>query len=342
MPVALFMQACLFDPQHGYYARGAGLGRDFTTAPEISQMFGELLGLWCAHAWDALGRPDPVHWIELGPGRGVLLSDAWRGAQAAPAFRDAARLTLIEASMPLQAVQREQLAAAGARPAFATRLEDAPEGPLLLLANEFLDCLPIRQFVRAEDGWRERLVGLNETGELVFGLSPTPLREEAMIPPALREAPPGAVAEVRPSAESLLAQLAQRLHAHAGRALFIDYGPAASEPGDTLQALLQGRKQHPLAAPGEADLTARVDFAALAEAGRALGMAVAGPVAQGAFLHALGLLTRAGRLAAANPERVAEIAQAVARLAAPDAMGALFQAICFSSPGLPPPAGFAP
>jgi NADH dehydrogenase [ubiquinone] 1 alpha subcomplex assembly factor 7 len=341
MPVALFMQVCLFDPRQGYYAQGAGLGRDFTTAPEISQMFGELLGAWCAHAWRDLGSPHPVHWIELGPGRGALIADAWRAAGAAPGFPAAAQLTLVEASAPLRALQGERLAPLGARPGFAARLEDAPEGPLLLLANEFLDCLPIRQFVRVEDGWRERLVGLDAAGGLAFGLSPTPLRDDAAIPSALRQAPPGSIVETRPAADALLAHLALRLHAHPGRALFIDYGPPASERGDTLQAIALGRKVSPLDCPGAADLTARVDFSTLAHTARALGLDTAGPLPQGAFLHALGVEARAQRLAAANPAAAETIAQALQRLTAPQAMGTLFQVMCVSSPGLPAAAGFA-
>lgn len=336
MPVADFMAACLFDPRHGYYARGAGLGRDFTTAPEISQMFGELLGGWLAQEWGAIGAPSPCRLIELGPGRGVLMADAWRVLGRVPALEP----WLVEASAPLREMQATRLAAAA--PRFAARLEEVPAGPCLLLANEFLDCLPIRQFVRTGEGWRERLVGLAGDGEtLAFGLAPAPLGQPGALPAALRNAPPGALVEICPAAPALLAGLAQRLLAHPGRALFLDYGPAESEPGDTLQALRAGEKLGPLAAPGESDLSARVDFAELKRAGTAFGLQVHGPLPQGLFLERLGLGARAAALAAANPHRAGEFEGQRRRLAAPEEMGALFQAICFSSPNLPTPAGFA-
>jgi len=341
LPISHYMAACLFDPTDGYYARGAGLGRDFTTAPEISQMFGELIGLWAVQSWTELGAPDAVQLLELGPGRGVLMADAWRAAGAVPGFRAAASLRLIEASEPLRREQAGRLRAAGAEPHFLDRLEQAPAGPLLLIANEFLDCLPIRQFVRARDGWRERLVGLDaDAGSLVFGLAAAPLASDSVIPPALRDASEGAVVEIRPGAEALLAELAARLHAFPGRALFIDYGSASPQAADTLQAIAQGAKVHPLQSPGLADLTAWVDFASLAVVGRALRLEVAGPRPQGAWLEALGVRARAARLAAANPARREELNAALDRLTAPDQMGELFQAICFSSPGLPLPAGF--
>ena len=303
-------------------------------------MFGELIGLWAAQSWIELDRPAPFSLLELGPGRGVLMADAWRATRAAPGFHAATRLLLVEASAPLREVQQHRLARLGASPRFLDRLEQAPDGPLLLVANEFLDCLPIRQFVRSPSGWRERLIGLDAAGALSFGLAPAPLAEDSIIPPRLRNAATGAVVEVRPAAEALLAELAARLHRHPGRALFIDYGPPTSEVGDTLQAIEAGRKASPLASPGLADLTARVDFESLAEFSKQLNLAVAGPKPQGAWLDALGIRTRAERLATANPGRAAELIDALDRLTAPAQMGELFQALCVSSPGLPIPAGF--
>lgn len=340
LPVSHYMAACLFDRHDGYYSRGAGLGADFTTAPEISQMFGELIGLWAAQSWIDLGRPRPFSLIELGPGRGVLMADAWRAAGAVPGFKEATQVLLVEASAPLRQAQADRLAPLGAAPRFLDRLEQAPESPFVLVANEFLDCLPIRQFLRTDTGWRERLVGVDATGALAFGLAGVPLSEDSIIPPPLRSAPLGALVEVRPAAEALVAELAIRLHQHPGRALFIDYGPARSEAGDTLQAIEAGRKISPLAAPGLADLSARVDFQSLADLGCSLGLATAGPTGQGAWLQALGIGARAERLAAANPQRTAELSDALDRLTAAEQMGELFQALCFSSPGRSAPAGF--
>lgn len=342
LPVSQVMAACLFDPREGYYATRPRLGADFITAPEISQMFGELIGLWAVQTWRELGEPTPFLLVELGPGRGTLMRDAWRAARVAPEFRAAARLTLVEASEPLAAAQAATLARVGARPRHVRRLEEASNLPMILIANEFLDCLPIRQFVRTQDGWRERLVGRDPDGAdaLVFRLAAEPLPDNAVIPPALVDAPEGALAEIRPAIEGLVDHVAQRLQRHPGRALFIDYGPAASEPGDTLQAIKDGRRIEALAAPGESDLSARVDFSALRRFARASGLEVAGPKGQGAWLEDLGLSARALGLSAANPDRAEEFEAQRARLAAPDQMGALFQAICLSSPGSPPPAGF--
>jgi NADH dehydrogenase [ubiquinone] 1 alpha subcomplex assembly factor 7 len=272
-----------------------------------------------------------MQWIEMGPGRGVLMADAWRAAGLSPAFRAAARVTLVEPSAPLRAVQAERLAAAS--PMQVETLEAAPPGPTLLIANEVLDCLPVRQFVRTPRGWCERMVGLGPDGALTFGLFPAPSEVDA---PNL---PEGAVFEVAPGLPALIGALAARLHAAPGRALLIDYGYTAQEGADTLQALRRHEKRPPLAEPGEADLTALVDFSAVARLARAAGLRVDGPTPQGAFLHALGIAERAEALARAAPGSRETIARAYNRLTAPDQMGALFQAICLSSPNLPPAAG---
>ena len=331
MTVADFMASCLYDPEHGYYATCpsiGGEGADFLTAPEASQMFGELIGLWCAHEWDVLGKP-ALNWIELGPGRGVLMQDALRATAAIEGFHDAAQITLVETSPALRAAQAERVANAD----WAERLDDAPPGASLMIGNEFLDCMPIRQFVLTEEGWREKLVGLNQADTLTFGLS-------APLPAPETDDEPGVVREIAPGLETLVYELERRLHAAPGRALFIDYGYAKSEGFDTLQALKRHKHADPLGAPGEADLTAHVDFGQLAHLALEAGLDVHGPISQAAFLAALGLSVRAEALKRAHPERADRINREHQRLTGESEMGALFKVICLSSPNLPPPAGF--
>ena len=298
--------------------------RDFTTAPEISQAFGEVLGAWAAVVWKQLGRPDPVHLVELGPGRGTLMSDALRAvARVAPQFRAALRVHLIEASPSLAARQAEQVPEA----TWHTRMEDVPGGPALVLANEFLDALPVRQFVHGPAGWAERYVA---AGRFVLVPCPPPGRE-------------GHLVEVNEAAQALVEHLAARIARTGGAALFLDYGPAESAPGESLQALREGKPADPLAAPGQADLTAHVDFAALARAARAAGAAVHGPVPQGPFLVALGLMQRSFALARTqSPWRGAATIQAARRLVEPHRMGRLFKAITLCQPGTTAPPGFEP
>jgi SAM-dependent MidA family methyltransferase len=296
---------------------------DFTTAPEISQAFGELLGAWAAVTWEAMGRPDPVRLVEAGPGRGTLMADALRAAaRVAPAFHAAHRLHLVETSPRLREVQ----AAALPGGAWHDRVEDVPPGPMILLANEFLDALPIRQFVRRANGWAERFVAAGAWVERPAG-PPEGL-------PATAE--DGAIQEYRDPA--LARHIGERLRLARGAALFLDYGPAQSAPGDSLQALREGRPADPLQDPGAADLTAHVDFAAFA---RAADVPAYGPVPQGKFLTGLGLFARIGKLARTRPWReAAAMVEAGRRLAEPDRMGALFKAMALTSPGLRPPAGF--
>jgi SAM-dependent MidA family methyltransferase len=313
---------------------------DFTTAPEISQVFGELLGLWAAEMWQAMGAPDPVLLAEAGPGRGTLMADALRAiGQAAPAFGRALRLHLVEISPRLRATQAEKLPGA----TWHDRLEDLPPGPLLLLANEFLDALPIRQFVW-RDGWRERFV---EDGRFVETL---PLSapgggegrgEAGDASSTERPLQEGTILEHPEAALPLISALAARIAAHGGAALFLDYGPEISAPGDSLQALRGGKPANPLADPGHADLTAHVDFARLADAARGAGARVHGPVPQGKFLARLGLFQRTGALARQNPQRAGALRDAAARLSEPDQMGRLFKAMAVCHPTLPTPPGFA-
>ncbi len=339
--VERYMALALGHPLHGYYMTRdpLGLAGDFITAPEISQMFGELLGLFAAQCWLDLGAPDPVRLVECGPGRGTLMADALRAAKVAPGFREALRVELIETSPVLKARQEQALAGSGVPVAWRRSLADLPEGsgPLLVLGNEFLDALPIRQYVRANGAWHERLVGLSGD-RLVFGLAAEPERS------LRREAPDGALWEAGLAAQGFVAALAERLKQAGGVALFLDYGHATTGFGDTLQAMRSHAFVDPLATPGEADLTAHVDFGALAAVARARGLAVHGPMEQGPFLQALGLEARADQLirSATTPEQAERIREAERRLTEPTrtGMGKLFKAIAFSAPGQPTPPGF--
>lgn len=331
MTVAEYMAACLYDPEDGYYATRPAIGgdsADFLTAPEASQMFGELIGLWCAHEWDALGKP-AFNLIELGPGRGVLMQDMLRATQKLDGFRDAASVVLVETSAPLREAQAERVDDVD----WALRLEDAPPGPSLIVANEFLDCMPVRQFLRGEDGWHEKLVGADEAGKLIFGLS-------AAVGAPESDDEVGAVREIAPALESFVYELERRLHDAPGRALFIDYGYVRPEGADTLQALRNHKHVDPLEAPGEADLTAHVDFARLASLAEDAQLEVHGPITQGQFLRGLGIEFRADTLSKANPQHGQRLKRELKRLTHAEEMGALFKVICISSPNLPAPAGF--
>ncbi len=347
-PITLadYMAEALIHPQHGYYMRGDPFGAagDFVTAPEISQMFGELVGLWCADVWQRLGAPDPVLLVELGPGRGTLMADALRAARTVPRFRRAVRLHLVEVSSVLRRRQADILRAptTDCPPVWHDSLAEVPEGPLLLVANEFFDALPIRQFVRTAAGWRERLVSLGEDGHsLVPTLGPPSPQVGILLPAALRAAAPGAVAEVSPAAIGLAAEIGRRLVAHGGAALIIDYGDARPPGEPTLQAVRGHARHDVLAEPGTADLTAHVDFAALVHAASDAGARAHGPVPQGAFLEALGLQARAATLRrAATPAQKEAIAAAIHRLTNAAEMGTLFKVLALARPDLGPMPGF--
>lgn len=351
LSLAEYMAEALGHPRHGYYATRDPLGAagDFVTAPEISQMFGELLGLWCAACWDRLGRPDPVLLAELGPGRGTLMADALRAARVMPGFLGALRLHLVETSPVLRAAQAaalESVAAAGpelaAPPSWHATAAELPDGPLLLLANEFFDALPVRQFQRTPVGWRERRIGWDaDIGGLRWVLAAAPDPAAALIDPTLDSAPVGAIAEVGLAGRVLAAELGRRIAAEGGAALIIDYGYAAPGTGDTFQAVRRHRFADPLAAPGEADLTAHVDFAALAAVARQAGAVPHGPLPQGEFLRRLGIAERAAMLRArAVPGRSAAIDTALDRLTDPDQMGTLFKVLALAAPTMGAPPGF--
>ncbi len=316
-----------------YYAtrEAFGAGGDFTTAPEISQAFGECLGAWAAVVWESMGRPDPVLLAELGPGRGTLMSDALRAiAPVAPEFHAALRVHLVETSPRLIALQRARLG--DGVTAWHGDIAALPPGPAIILANEFFDALPIRQFIRRGDAWRERAVADGAFVEIAAENTP-PLPDHA---------PDGAVQEIGEAAHAIAGAIASRLAGQGGALLALDYGPAEPGFGDSLQAMRAHAPADPLGPPGSVDVTAHVDFAALAAAGRACGAAAHGPLSQGRFLLRIGLDTRARMLARAAPAQAVEQLSAAQRLLAPEAMGRLFKALCLCHPALPAPPGFEP
>ncbi|WP_181706728.1 class I SAM-dependent methyltransferase [Chthonobacter rhizosphaerae] len=337
--VADFMALALGDPEHGYYASREPFGAagDFVTAPEISQMFGELIGAWAMAVHAAIGAPDPVRLVELGPGRGTLMADLLRAARVRPAFRAAIDLHLVETSPRLRAVQAETLAASGVTPTWHDRIDTLPPGPAIVIANEFFDALPVRQLVRTPEGWRERVIGLAPDGSLLFGAGAAGIDPD-LVPPHAALAPVGTVVEVAGPSAAIMAGLAHRIVRDGGALLAIDYGSDRSGTGDTLQAVSAHRFADALERPGEVDVTVQVDFQALAAAARSEGAAVHGPVGQGDFLLALGLLERAGQLGADKDDTArAALVAAVNRLASPDQMGTLFKAIAVTRPGVAPP-----
>ena len=330
---------------------------DFTTAPEITQVFGEVLGLWAAVVWGMMGHPSPIVLAEAGPGRGTLMADALRAiGQAAPDFGAALRLHLIETSPRLRALQADRLADA----TWHDSLDTLPGGPLILLANEFLDALPIRQFVRRGGGWNERFVTTAGMVEMPAPEGPGALPCASALPsdgpgrdvifgkglpsgvPAFRDVPDGAVVERGEAAAAFIRALSTRIARTAGAALILDYGPERSGPGDSLQAIAGGRPADPLREPGTADITAHVDFAALGDVARQAGAAVHGPVPQGLFLAQLGLFQRSERLASRlPPARGQAMLDSARRLAEPNRMGRLFKVLALSHPGCPALPGLA-
>ncbi|MEO0386951.1 MAG: SAM-dependent methyltransferase [Pseudomonadota bacterium] len=335
MDIAQFMRRCLADPEDGYYTTRDPLGRrgDFTTAPEISQMFGELLGLWLATVWQNAGRPDRFTLAELGPGRGTAMADALRAAGRVPGFTAAMRLHLVEVSPVLRAEQ------AGRMPAGTTWCTHASalptDAPLFVLANEFFDALPIRQHVAEGPLWRERRVGVDAAGALQFGLGPAVPNPD--LSRRFGAVPAGTLVETNPAAEGVVRILADTIAARGGAALIIDYG-AWSGTGDTLQALRAHAPEPPLAHPGDADVTAHVGFRWLAEAARPLRAAFS---PQGAFLAALGIGARAAALARV-PGAAPAVAAALTRLTDPAEMGTLFSVLALLPADAAPPPGFAP
>ena len=341
--IADYMEDALMHPHDGYYTSGMPIGAqgDFTTAPEISQIFGELIGLWLVQSWIDLGEPKSFNLVELGPGRGVLMADILRVAAIKPEFLDAAHVWLVEASGRLRHEQQRRLKDAATPIDWADRFSDIPDGPLLIIANEFFDCLPIRQFVRKGLSWRERKVGVSEGGaELWFQLDETPAHPSIPTPRA-DEIEDGAIFEYGEACAKAIEEIGAALLERSGRALIIDYGHISSGLGETLQAVKDHNYWPVLKAPGSADITAHVDFERLAQAAFATGLAAHGPVSQGVFLDRLGLSVRVARLADGKDSREREkIESGAFRIAASSEMGEIFKALSLSSPGLSTPAGF--
>lgn len=358
-----FFTRCLHDPRDGYYATrpDLGAGGDFVTAPLVSQMFGELIGLWIIETWTRMGRPSPFRLVEMGPGDGTLMGDVLRVGRLDPTFLSAAEVWLVEVSEPLKDKQAARL---GDGTRWVSRLDEVPGGaPIILVANELLDCLPARQFIRTQTGWAERVIGLGADGALAFGLrslgkSPLPLEGGVLGVAAALDAAPrlqavagentpipnlspiggeGSTWESSPAQAALASEIAHRLITDGGAALLIDYGRAEPEPGDTLQAVLNHKKVDPLTTAGLADLTVWADFPSVVTAAREAG-AKAGPIlTQRDFLIALGVEARAQALVASAPDQAEKIARQLDRLIGRAQMGDLFKVACLCTPDLSPP-----
>jgi NADH dehydrogenase [ubiquinone] 1 alpha subcomplex assembly factor 7 len=335
MSVATYMGLCLTHPGKGYYKGADPLGAkgDFVTAPEISQMFGELIGFFFVNLWQQMGQPRAFTLLEPGPGRGTLMADMLRVACRAEGFRDALDLRLFETNPALIAEQNARLEPY--EPKWIDGFDKVGSGPLLVVANEFFDALPIRQFVRGQTGWHERLVGLVD-GKRAFGLSPTPIPASAM-PPSAADAPLNAIFEVALAGGEVMSRLARTISAQGGAILVVDYGYARSQTGETLQGVRRHAYADVLESPGDTDLSAHVDFEALGNVAQNAGLTAHPLLTQGQFLNRLGIADRARALSAANPGSAADIEQARKRLTGSDQMGDLFKAFCAASPGLFPP-----
>jgi NADH dehydrogenase [ubiquinone] 1 alpha subcomplex assembly factor 7 len=335
--VAHYMAEALGNPEHGYYMKQMPFGAagDFVTAPEVSQMFGELIGLWCAEAWQLMGTPETILWVELGPGRGTLTRDALRVAGYVPGFPKAIEVHLVEISPVLTSVQQGTVKGTWHR-----SFDEVPSGPLFVIANEFFDALPIRQFEKGAGGWHERRIGLNGGADFAFVTDPAPCVEPP-VPVSLEGLGPGATVEVCPDGLALAEAIADRICRFGGAALIIDYGHVQSAPGETLQAVRRHSYHPVLADPGDADLTAHVDFAALKRAAESRGARVVGPTPQGCFLKELGIEQRAASLRrGATADQARDIRSGLLRLTDPRAMGQLFKVMAIVHPDLGTLEGF--
>ncbi|MGI9437539.1 MAG: class I SAM-dependent methyltransferase [Geminicoccaceae bacterium] len=339
--VADYMRLVLDQSEHGYYRTKDPFGRagDFVTAPEISQVFGELLGLWLATAWQEAGKPAPFRLVELGPGRGQLMADLVRATANVPDFLCSADIHLVESSERLRRIQRGRLPDLDMT--WHDRLEDVPPGPLFLLGNEFVDALPVHQLVRTEAGWAERLINVTEDGGLAFtsGVAPSALVE---LVNGAADAEPGQIAEVSPARDALASAIGARLSREGGVAILVDYGAWVERPtGDTLQAVRKHQATDPLTAPGDADLTTQVDFFNFGRAAASTGAKVFGPVPQGTFLRVLGIEARiASLLGTADEEQSQALRSALYRLTDAGAMGEVFKVLAMTSKDGPLPPGF--
>ncbi|WP_420962614.1 class I SAM-dependent methyltransferase [Brucella sp. IR073] len=329
--VAEYMAACLGDREAGYYTTREPFGRegDFITAPEVSQMFGELVAVWCIGAWQAFGKPANTVLCEIGPGRGTLMADMLRTLQKlAPAFYNSARIAMVETSPRLIEIQQQKLKSHAVSIDWHNSFDEIPDGPLILVANELFDALPIRQYVKLNGRFVERLITVAD-GELCFTAGAGSI-DPALLPAGYETAPEGTIFEAAPARTALMQEIAERIAATQGAALLIDYGHLEAGFGDTLQAMSRHRFADIFESPGEADLTSHVDFAALAQTARACHCRT-GTMTQGEFLLAMGLLDRAGKLGAGKDEAAQEqIRSDVERLAGPGEMGTLFKVLCVS------------
>jgi NADH dehydrogenase [ubiquinone] 1 alpha subcomplex assembly factor 7 len=373
IPFHDYMQACLYDPEHGYYKRRDPLGRggDFITAPEISQVFGELIGLWAGETWRRMGEPDEIRLVELGPGRGTLMADALRALRVLPGFRKSVTVHLIETSESLACAQKEALKGVSCPVFWHCETSEVPPGVAIVIANEFLDCLPVRQYVfdAATRLWRERMVAF-EAGGFKFELNaegiedplilsfspggegtpelrstvrggpqpaPSPRGERAGVRGAFNDTEDGAILEIRPGTAAILEALAGRAAQAPIAALIVDYGYSRPSTGDTVQAVSRHRYAGLFERPGEADLTAHVDFPDLIRQAEALGLGAYGPMPMGEWLLRLGLEARVDQLMSSVSEEAArEVVSRISRLVDPKQMGALFKAVIFTSGGVGP------
>lgn len=342
LSIERYMALCLSDPRYGYYMTRDPLGArgDFITAPEISQVFGELLGLWCGECYRLMSSPASFMLVELGPGRGTLMADALRVLKIVPSFLDTVEIHLVETSPVLRAAQEKSLAAFKDKITWHLSIDTLPAKPALILANEFFDALPIRQFQKEAHGWHERLVGLDEDNRLVLGLAADPTADLATL-----KAEEGSVYEQARIGATIMRSLARHLRSYGGAMLVLDYGHIKSGFGDTWQALTGHAYADPLARPGEADLTSHVDFQMLGESAKAGGAMVAPPITQRDLLLRLGLEPRLQQLTRGNPDRSYDITKACLRLidhTSPQAMGQLFKALALSHPDFGPIPAFDP
>lgn len=333
--VADYFALCLADPEFGYYRTREPFGRagDFVTAPEVSQLFGEMIGVFLVHAWSVQGSPDDVRLVEIGPGRGTLMADALRVIERlAPELFARMTVHMVETSERLQNVQRQTLVRYKERIRWHSVFEDTPPGFTLLIANELFDAIPFRQFVKTQSGFMERTVRVDSSDRLDFGVGPAGI-DPALLPDHAASAPLNTIFEVAPARSAVMLAITERLVKHGGTALVIDYGHLVTGFGDTLQAIYHHEYDPPLARPGKADLTSHVDFEALAQAASSVGGHVHRPISQGEYLVGLGLLERAGKLGAGRDQLAqAAIHDAVNRLAGEGKglMGALFKVLAVS------------
>ncbi len=341
VPLADYMELALSHPEYGYYQirHPFGVHGDFTTAPEISQMFGELIGLWCVDYWTKLGSPENFRLVELGPGSGRLMQDALRAARIAPEFLSAAQIHLVENSPLLHRLQQKNLSNLDI--SWHDRLETVPEGPMILIANEFFDALPMQQYVKSENGWLKRHAGLDADHNLAFVDLECPENSIPKFCDAHSQASVNKIVEINTASEQIILEISNRVNTSGGAALVIDYGPAISAVGDSLQAVRDQQYSNPLEKPGMADITAHVDFEQLSNVALDCGCQIQGPTSQGRFLERLGIEARAAILQSkASEDQKQQIATAYKRLVSKEEMGVLFKVIAFMQKGSPRTEGF--